>query len=135
MPTPLNRIILLSLLLAAGFLLIVLSCALYGNWRPLFDIALFLLAPLPNAVCGNRGGYDDFLLGAASNTNAIAEFGQWCTGFLVVSGLALPLVLFHNGLITPAATAMSTLGGLTIYGSIIVFGMFFRDDSDDEFEF
>ncbi|ODQ77809.1 hypothetical protein BABINDRAFT_9796 [Babjeviella inositovora NRRL Y-12698] len=129
----LNKIVLLSGTLAAGFLLIILSCAIYSNWKPLIDVAIFLIAPLPNAMCGSGNSYDDLLSGG--NANSLAEFGQYVTGFLVVSGLALPLVLYHSHLIEFYAMLMSTAGGLIIYASIITFGMFFQEEEDDYMEF
>lgn len=35
LPPPRTAVILLSFILAAGFLLIILSCALWANWLPL----------------------------------------------------------------------------------------------------
>jgi hypothetical protein len=43
---------------------------------------------------------------------------------------ALPVVLFHSSLINAAAMAMSIVGGLLIYGTVISFGMFFQEDSE-----
>lgn len=64
-----------------------------------------------------------------SNTN---DFAKFITAFLVASGIALPLVLYHTRLVVLPATIMSTSGGLLIYTSIIVFTLFFQD-SEDEF--
>ena len=52
------------------------------------------------------------------------------TGFLVVQGVALPILLAHSGQIESAAAAMSIVGGALIYGTIITFGRFFREESD-----
>jgi hypothetical protein len=43
---------------------------------------------------------------------------------------ALPVVLAHTELITTAAMAMSISGGLLIYGTIIAFGLFFREQEE-----
>jgi hypothetical protein len=53
------------------------------------------------------------------------------TGFLVTSGLALPAVLYHTRLVAFQATIMSTVGGLLIYSSIIVFTMFFQESEEE----
>jgi len=45
--------------------------------------------------------------------------------------LALPIVLAHAAEITVTAMIMSIVGGLLIYGTIISFTMFFRQQ--DEF--
>jgi hypothetical protein len=44
--------------------------------------------------------------------------------------LALPVLLAHSGLITIPAMAMSIIGGLLIYGTIISFSMFFQEEHD-----
>lgn len=59
--SPLSKIIALSTVLAAGFILIILSCALFNNWVPLTVVGLFLLAPIPNGLCGRFQAHDDFM--------------------------------------------------------------------------
>lgn len=44
--------------------------------------------------------------------------------------LALPVVLAHCDLIQVPAMAMSIVGGLLIYGTIISFTMFFREQEE-----
>jgi len=43
---------------------------------------------------------------------------------------ALPALLAHSGLIAVPAMAMSIIGGLLIYGTIISFTMFFQEEQD-----
>ena len=43
---------------------------------------------------------------------------------------ALPVVLAHSSIITIQAMIMSIVGGLLIYGTIVVFGMFFQEEQD-----
>ena len=43
--------------------------------------------------------------------HAIVDFGRFCTGFLVVMGVALPVLLAHCALIQVPAMAMSIIGG------------------------
>lgn len=74
-------VILLAFVLALGFLLVILSCALWGNWLPLFVALTFVLAPLPNAICSRRG-VDDF---ASEGSSTYTDFGRFITGMLVVS--------------------------------------------------
>ena len=88
--------------------------------------------------------------------SAIVDFGRFCTGFLVVMGvgeqssplsiqlclsswnyrtnpsdiLALPVLLAHCGRIVYPAMAMSIVGGLLIYGTIISFSTFFQEEQD-----
>lgn len=103
--------------------------ALFNNWLPLFVVATFLMAPVPNAVCGKIAGRSDYMDDEA--TSAALDFGRFLTGFLLLSGLAVPVMLAHVGSITTAAAIMSILGGALIYGSIIVYGQFFSVASDD----
>lgn len=44
--------------------------------------------------------------------------------------VALPALLAHCELIAVAAMAMSIIGGLLIYGTIISFTMFFQEEQD-----
>jgi hypothetical protein len=65
-----------------------------------------------------------------SSGSAVADFGRFLTGFLVLMGVALPAVLAHSGAIQVPAMIMSILGGLLIYGTIISFSMFFREQEE-----
>ena len=51
-------------------------------------------------------------------------------GFADSSRIALPALLAHCYLITYSAMAMSIIGGLLIYGTIISFTMFFQEEQD-----
>ena len=140
--------------LAIGFLLVILSSALFHNFLTLLVVATYVIAPLPNWICGRCTNTDDFMESAGS---AIVDFGRFSTGFLVVMGVgefplahyrengplcyaslpadsisptALPVLLAHCGLIAVPAMAMSIIGGLLIYGTIISFTMFFQEEQD-----
>lgn len=65
-----------------------------------------------------------------SGGSGIVELGRFITGFLVVMGVALPIVLAHTLLIRVEAMVMSIIGGLLIYGTIISFTMFFREQEE-----
>ncbi|KAJ2905853.1 uncharacterized protein MKZ38_004101 [Zalerion maritima] len=124
----LKTIIALSFVLAVGFLLVILSCALWHNYHPLLVVATYVIAPIPNWVCGHCANPDDFVDG--SGTAVVVDLGRFCTGFLVVMGIALPIILAHSDLISVGAMAMSVVGGLLIYGTIISFGMFFQEEQE-----
>ena len=51
--------------LACGFLLVILSCALFSNWLPLLVVATYILAPLPNAICARYAAGEDFMSDSA----------------------------------------------------------------------
>ncbi|KAM0434079.1 hypothetical protein ACHAPT_004024 [Fusarium lateritium] len=128
MPTAgLKTIIALSFVLAVGFLLVILSCALWKVYYPLLVVATYVIAPIPNWICGHCANPDDFV---ESSGAAVQDLGRFFTGFFVVMGIALPVVLAHSGLIEIQAMIMSVVGGLLIYGTIISFGMFFHEEQD-----
>jgi len=127
MTAGLKTIISLSFILAIGFLLVILSCALFKQYLPLLVVATYVLAPLPNWVCGRCANPDDFV---ESSSNAVVDFGRFCTGFLVLMGVALPALLAHSEIIRWMAAVMSIVGGVLIYGTIIAFGMFFQEEQE-----
>ncbi|KAF8470887.1 vacuolar protein sorting 55 [Kalaharituber pfeilii] len=128
MAAGLKTIIALSFVLAIGFLLVILSSALFKNYLPLLVVATYVVAPLPNAICSRCTNTNDF--SADGDGSAIIDFGRFMTGFLVVMGIALPVMLAHCGVITIAAMVMSIIGGLLIYATIISFTMFFQEEND-----
>ncbi|KAK2748102.1 Vacuolar protein sorting-associated protein 55 [Myotisia sp. PD_48] len=127
MPAGLKTIIALSFVLAIGFLLVILSAALWHNYLPLLVVATYIIAPLPNWICGRCANPDDFM---ESTSGGVVDFGRWLTGFLVLMGIALPALLAHSGAIQIPAMVMSVLGGLLIYGTIISFSMFFQEQEE-----
>jgi hypothetical protein len=120
-------VILLSFVLAVGFLMIILSCALWHNWLPLLVGAshlrtisqsrrlkvipalTFVLAPLPNAIFSHCGS-DEFVTSYGEGSGPI-DVGRFLTSIIVVSGLALPIILAHSEVIDPRACVMSIIGG------------------------
>ncbi|KAI9934123.1 hypothetical protein ASPWEDRAFT_36139 [Aspergillus wentii DTO 134E9] len=127
MAAGLKTIIALSFVLAIGFLLVILSSALWHNFLPLVVVATYVVAPLPNWICSRCANPDDFM---DNSGNAAVDFGRFLTGFLVLMGIALPAVLAHSGAIEVPAMIMSILGGLLIYGTIISFSMFFQEQEE-----
>ncbi|THH07443.1 hypothetical protein EW145_g3375 [Phellinidium pouzarii] len=121
-------VILLSFVLAVGFLLIILSCALWANWLPLLVALTFVLAPLPNAIFA-RCGSDDF--STDSEGSGPADLGRFITSMVVITGFAFPLILAHAEIIHPAACAMSIIGGGLVYGTILSYAAAFRHESDE----
>ena len=70
--------------LAIGFLLVILSSALFQSYLTLLVVATYTIAPLPNFICGRCANPDDFMENSGS---AVIDFGRFCTGFLVVMGV------------------------------------------------
>ena len=86
MPTAgLTTIIALSFILAVGFLLVILSCALWKVYYPLLVVGTYVLAPLPDWICARLANPDDFV--ADSGGAAVLDLGRFCTAFLVVMGV------------------------------------------------
>lgn len=116
---PLNKIIFLSAFLASGFLLILLSCALYSNYKPLWVIAIFLSAPLPNIIANaiensrdnNFLTFNDYGTSNEGNASPLQEFARFTTGVLIISGIALPWSLYHCYLIGLESFILSVTGG------------------------
>jgi len=123
----LKTIIALSFVLAIGFLLVILSSALWHNFYPLLVVATYVIAPLPNWICGRAANPDDFM---ESSGSGVLDFGRFLTGFLVVMGIALPALLAHCAIIQISAMVMSIIGGLLIYGTIISFTLFFQEEQE-----
>ena len=115
-------IITLAFFLASGRLSVILSCSLFGNWLPLINVLTYLLAPLPNAICKNLSGNNDFF---QEENKGILETGYFITAFFVISGFGLPMVLYHAELIEFAAMLLSLCGGLLIYGTVLGYKHFF----------
>ncbi|KAI6894655.1 hypothetical protein KC317_g14135, partial [Hortaea werneckii] len=80
----LKTIILLSFILAIGFLLVILSSALFKDYLTLLVVATYVVAPIPNWICGKAQNQDDFM---DSGSNGVVELGRFMTGFLVVMGI------------------------------------------------
>jgi len=128
MAAGLKTVILLSFVLAVGFLMIILSCALWSNWLPLLVALTFVLAPLPNALFSQCGG-DEF--SATYEGSGPVDLGRFLTSTIVVTGFAFPIVLTHSEIIRPGACVMSIIGGALVYGTIVAYSAAFKQDSDD----
>lgn len=70
--------------LAIGFLLVILSAALFHNFLTLLVVATYVLAPVPNWIANRCANPDDFI---ESNSSAWIDLGRFATGFLVVMGI------------------------------------------------
>lgn len=84
-------------ILAIGFLLVILSSALFQNYLTLLVVATYVLAPVPNWLCSRAANPDDFM---DSGSNSIIELGRFMTGFLVVMGVGMFVFLIERAPIT-----------------------------------
>jgi len=120
----------MAFVLAVGFLLVILSCALFHNWLPLLVALTFVLAPVPNALASSCARTQDFSA-EYDTTSPIVDFGRFMTSCTVVTGFALPIVLSHAKVIHPAASLMSLVGGGLIYVTITAYSAVFRQEEDE----
>ncbi|KTW26699.1 hypothetical protein T552_02705 [Pneumocystis carinii B80] len=90
-------------------------------------VIIYILAPLPNAICSRMSDIHDFINDSLGN--GVENIGRFITGILIVSGIALPITLEHVGLIVRHATIMSISGGLLIYITIIIYSNIFMKDN------
>ncbi|CDK29867.1 unnamed protein product [Kuraishia capsulata CBS 1993] len=126
---PLTKIIGLSSVLAAGFLLIVLAGAIYGNWFPVVAVIIFGFAHLPILITQHfENNYDDFMSEAAGYA---IDLGRFLSSFLLTTGIAFPLILNHCHILTKVATVLTISGGLLVYGTVVTFASFFDADSEE----
>ena len=79
-------------ILAIGFILVILSSALYHNFLTLLVVATYVLAPVPNWICSKAQANDDFM---DSGSSSIVELGRFLTGFFVVMGMGTFGHRFH----------------------------------------
>jgi len=126
MAAGLKTVILLSFVLAVGFLMIILSCALFQNWLPLLVALIFVLAPLPNALFSHCGS-DDF--SGEHEGSGPVDLGRFITSIFVVTGFALPIILAHSEVIRMPASVMSIVGGGLVYGTILAYSSTFKQES------
>lgn len=61
---------------------------------PLLVVATYVLAPLPNWICGRCANPDDFV---ESSGSAVVDFGRFVTGFLVLMGVGMFFFAFLFG--------------------------------------
>jgi len=130
---PLYGVIILACCLCAGVVLNILACA-YGSWFLLFALLVYLLLPLPKIVFGRREDDDPF----ASGPNNIVHAGNFISGFLVISGLAIPTVLYHGEMFDNEnhpdwmPLVLSISGGVVVYSSIFAYLHFYHNRSEED---
>jgi hypothetical protein len=63
---------------------VILSAALFKDYLTLLVVATYVIAPLPNYICGRAANPDDFMESAGSG---VVDLGRFLTGFFVVMGI------------------------------------------------
>mmetsp|Transcript_11341 Transcript_11341/g.28600 ORF Transcript_11341/g.28600 Transcript_11341/m.28600 type:complete len:140 (+) Transcript_11341:60-479(+) len=126
-------LVLLGSALAAGLLLNVLACSLFGVWWSSFSAIPYLAAPLVKLCfdsCEPDGSF-------STSSSPMRPFGNFLAGAFVVSGLSLPLVLAHAEIIENdtdriVSAVLSLTGGITIYASVIAYIHFYHEREEEE---
>ncbi|KAG0182654.1 Vacuolar protein sorting-associated protein 55 [Apophysomyces sp. BC1021] len=82
----------------------------------LCQVATYVIAPLPNALCARCAGEDD-VMSDYHDGSGIVDAGHFITAMFIVTGFCLPFVLAHADVITIPAMIMSISGGILVYGT------------------
>eukprot|EP00008_Paramoeba_atlantica_P003056 CAMPEP_0201488962 /NCGR_PEP_ID=MMETSP0151_2-20130828/20763_1 /ASSEMBLY_ACC=CAM_ASM_000257 /TAXON_ID=200890 /ORGANISM="Paramoeba atlantica, Strain 621/1 / CCAP 1560/9" /LENGTH=147 /DNA_ID=CAMNT_0047874411 /DNA_START=118 /DNA_END=561 /DNA_ORIENTATION=+ len=130
----------LGFILASGIMLNILACALFdNNWWSFFVVLAYVTAPIPEfvarhirCVCGGYCGEDDGDERIVSQ--GVLDAAHFTTGFLVASGLLLPLVLAHTRVIGVVPMILSLVGGLLVYGAIATYLHIYHESLTDELD-
>ena len=123
----------LALAFAVGCLLTVLAAVVKLSDRDpsaviLTVLIFYVLAPWPNILFKKCGGGDGMDFDGSGNV--WRDMGYFLTGFLITSGLALPVALQQADQVGVAAMVMSIAGGVIIYGSIAAYQHAFKSKSE-----
>lgn len=102
--------------LAIGFLLVILSSALWHKYWPLLVVAIYIVAPLPNWISGRCANPDDFM---DSSSSSAMDFGRFMTGFLVLTGIGESSIPVPPGLPDNVPPTVM-LSGISAQQSIVV---------------
>eukprot|EP00048_Salpingoeca_helianthica_P006092 m.94806 g.94806 ORF g.94806 m.94806 type:complete len:133 (-) comp13875_c0_seq1:46-444(-) len=116
----------LAFLATGGILMLILACALpqYNDWRPLSLLAVYVLVPLP-FMFARRASVTAF----SSSTEGVGfDIAFFVTSALVVSGYALPLILYHSAKIVLGACLLSMGGTSLIFLTILLYSRYNGED-------
>jgi len=122
----LKVMILLAASLSLGFVCNLLACLIWHNWIAIIVVVTYILAPIPNILCGRCGESDPF---NPSGKN-FKDMGYFLTAVLLVSGFALPSVLAHCNVIVVGALLLSLGGGVIVFASLIAYIHFFHKQDE-----
>lgn len=114
------RLIALAFSAAIGITFLVLGCALFQNWWPMFVLFFYFLSPVPTVIARRLSGSLD------SSSSALIELCIFLTVGIVISAIGLPVVLARTSVIQWGACGLVLAGNvvvfLTILGYFFVFG-------------
>ncbi|XP_052102616.1 leptin receptor gene-related protein-like [Mytilus californianus] len=108
---------------AVGVTFLVLGCALYDNWWPMFVLIFYFLSPLPTVISKRMSDSLD------TASSACVELAIFITTGIVISAIGLPVVLAHVNTIDWGACALVLAGNLVVFLTIL--GYFFVFGNED----
>jgi len=122
-----KTIIILAFMLSIGALLNIVGCVIYASkdWLPFTVVVMYFLAPIPNVVCEKC-----FSTNFTNDKKGYPDLGYFLTGFILVSGFGLPLVLLHAERIVWQAAVLSLVGGIIVYATVLAYIHYFHSDED-----
>ncbi|XP_063415208.1 leptin receptor overlapping transcript-like 1 [Mytilus trossulus] len=120
---PIVALIAMAFAAAVGVTFLVLGCALYDNWWPMFVLIFYFLSPLPTVISRRMADSLD------TASSACVELAIFLTSGIVISAIGLPLVLAHVNTIDWGACALVLAGDLVVFLTIL--GYFFVFGNED----
>ena len=117
----------LAFFAAIGVLLLLLGCALYNNWYPMFILIFYSLSPIPCLLA--RQFTDDI----DPDDSPLWDFCIFLTTGIVVSAFGLPGVFAHQGVIGPPSCVLIICGNIIVFFTILTYFMLFT--GEDQFSF
>ncbi|XP_059168568.1 leptin receptor gene-related protein-like [Physella acuta] len=107
---------------ALGVTFLVLGCALYESWWPMFVLVFYFLSPLPTLVARRlSSGYD-------SSSSACIELSIFFTTGIVVSAIGLPVILARAEVIKLGACALVVSGNVVVFLTIFAYFKIFGNE-------
>lgn len=121
----LAAVILNSALLAGGILIVLITCFEWHNFYPLLTILVDVLAITQLMMCGTTTDSDEGHLGI--------QLSWMLFGLFVVTGYAVPALLWRDGAIPEQALYFTWGGGTVILASMIIY-MKLINASDNKYD-
>ena len=119
-------ITIVSIVLSCGILMIIIPCAIIGNWWPLLSILFFAVSLIFPMICGacQFGKQEDFFLDD-SNDNELGGTLAWLlTGIVITIGFSIPFEMFRLNTMSLLEFLLTLGGGIVILIAVLCFKIF-----------
>lgn len=110
----------ISIVLSCGILMIIIPCAIIGNWWPLLSIFFFVVSLIFPILCGqkNEYSYDD-------HNSELGGMLAWImAGIVLTVGFSIPFELFRLNNMKLVEFLLTLGGGLVILTAVVCFKVF-----------